>query len=192
MVTIVYLAAYLGTAACVAFIALNVVNYLKKPQHVRWELYPVGHETGDRIAYGGSYMEDVDWWKKKQEGSLFNGIKAMAVEALFLHATYEHNKELWIRSYPFHGGLYLLIGGFSLTILAALAQLMGVTPGPLLAAVGNLVQVCSLVGFVGVAGGACALIQRRLSQEDLRKYSTREHFLNLGAFLVLGVLGMLA
>ena len=192
MVTLVYLVAYLGTAACVAIVALNVMNYLKKPQHVRWELYPVGHETGPRAAYGGSYLEEVDWWKKKQESSLINGIKALLTEVLFLHATFEHNKPLWSRTYPFHGGLYLLFGGFFLTAFAALAQLMGIAPGVFLTAVGNLVQVLSLVGFLGVIGGAGALIHRRLNQEDLRKYSTREHYLNLGAFVALGVLGVFA
>ena len=192
MVTLVYLAAYLGTLACVALVAMNVVNYLKKPQHVRWELYPIGHEAGPRAAYGGSYLEDVDWWKKEQMGSLINGIKALLTEVLFLHATFEHNKPLWARTYPFHGGLYLLFGGFFLTILAALAQLAGITPGPILTTVGNLVQVCSLVGCIGVVAGASALIHRRLKQEDLRKYSTREHYVNLGAFAALGALGVLA
>jgi len=191
MVTLVYLVAYLGTLACVALVVLNVAKYLKKPQHVRWELYPVGHEAGDRASYGGSYLEDVDWWKKKQESSLVNGIKAFLVEALFLHATFEHNKALWVRTYPFHGGLYLLFGGFGLTILAALAQLMGVVPGVFLTAVGKIVEVCSLVGFLGVAGGACALLCRRMHQKELRKYSTREHFFNLGLFAALGVLGLL-
>jgi nitrate reductase gamma subunit len=192
MVTLVYLAAYLGTAACVAIVALNVMNYLKKPQHVRWELYPVGHEAEPRASYGGSYLEDVDWWKKKQKSSLCNGIKALLTEVLFLHATFEHNKPLWGRTYPFHCGLYLLFGALFLTFFAALAQLMGIAPGVFLTAVGNLVQVLSLVGFLGVIGGAGALIHRRLNQEDLRKYSTREHYLNLGAFVALGVLGVLA
>ena len=168
MVTLVYLAAYLGTVACVAIVALNVINYLKKPQHVRWELYPVGHETTERLAYGGSFREDVDWWKQQRQTSLCNSIKVMATEVLFLHATFEHNKTLWIRTYPFHLGLYVLFGGFFLTIFAALAQLVGVEPGAFLTTVGNLVQVCSLVGFIGVTGGAAALLYRRLKQEALK------------------------
>ncbi|MDR2696788.1 MAG: respiratory nitrate reductase subunit gamma [Deltaproteobacteria bacterium] len=192
MVTLVYLAAYLGTIACVAIVALSVMNYLKKPQHVRWELYPVGHEAGPRVAYGGSYLEDVDWWKKKQESSFVNGLKALLMEALFLHATFEHNRSLWNRTYPFHCGLYLLLGGFFLTVFAALAQLMGIAPGACLTLVGNLVQVLSLLGCIGVTAGACALIHRRLNQENLRKYSMREHYVNLGAFAALGALGVLA
>ncbi|MCL1986077.1 MAG: respiratory nitrate reductase subunit gamma [Betaproteobacteria bacterium] len=189
MVTFVYLVAYLGTVACAAIIVLNVIKYLKKPQHVRWELYPVGHEQGHRASYGGSYLEEVDWWKQKQTGSFFGGLKALLIEVLFLHATFEHNKKLWGRTYPFHFGLYMLFGGFFLTIFAALAQLMGVVPGAFFTTVGNLVQVLSLVGFLGVIGGTCGLIHRRLNQEDLRKYSTRDHYFNLGAFLLLGLLG---
>jgi nitrate reductase gamma subunit len=69
---------------------------------------------------------------------------------------------------------------------------VGVEPGVLLTAVGNLVQVCALAGFLGVIGGACALIHRRLNQEDLRKYSTCEHFFTLVLFATLGLLGVLA
>ena len=192
MVIFVYLLAYLGTAACAAIVALNVIKYLKKPQHVRWELYPVGHEQRHRVSYGGSYLEEVGWWQQKQEGSFTGGLKALLVEVLFLHATFEHNKALWSRTYPFHFGLYMLFGGFFLTILAALAQLMGVMPGVFFTTVGNLVQVLSLVGFIGVIGGACGLIHRRVSQEDLRKYSTREHYFNLGLFALLGLLGVCA
>ena len=192
MVTLVYLAAYLGTLACVAIVALNVVNYLKKPQKVRYEIYPVAHEPTERLAYGGSFREDVDWWKKERKVSLCNTLKVMVLEALFLHATYEHNRPLWVRTYPFHAGLYLLLGGLFLTIFAALAQIVGIDQGPILTTVGNLVQVLSLVGFICVIFGAIALIRRRLTQEDLRKYSTREHYVNLGAFAALGVLGVLA
>jgi len=45
MTTLAYLIAYLGTIACVAIIAKHVLKYLKNPQHLRWELYPVGHEN---------------------------------------------------------------------------------------------------------------------------------------------------
>jgi len=62
----------------------------------------------------------------------------------------------------------------------------------LLIAVGNIVQVLSLLGFLGVTCGALALLHRRLNQQELRKYSTREHFCNLALFAALGVLGLLA
>ena len=191
MYTLAYLAAYAGTLACCVIIARKVFSYLKKPLHVRWELYPVAHEPG-RASYGGSYYEDVNWWQEKRKSSFIGGMTALLVELLFLHATYTHNRPLWNRSYPFHFGLYMLLGGFFLTIFAALADLLGVGSGVILTAVGNLVQVFCFVGFVCVIGGACALLHRRLHQEDLRKYSTPEHYFNLAAFALLGLLGLLA
>ena len=37
--------------------------------HVRWELYPVPHEA-QKAHYGGSYLEESEWWKKPREVSL--------------------------------------------------------------------------------------------------------------------------
>ena len=38
-------------------------------------------------------------------------LKALLEEVLFLHATFTHNLKLWFRTYPFHLGLYMLMGG---------------------------------------------------------------------------------
>lgn len=192
MSALVYLVAYAGSCVCVALIVMKIMDYLKKPQHVRWELYPVPHEEPVRAAYGGSYLEDADWWKGQRPSSFIGGLKGFLMEALFLHATFEHNPKLWFRTYPFHFGIYLLFGGFFLSLIAALAQLAGVEPGSCLVALGNIVQVVSFVGFLGIGIGASGLLCRRMHQEDLRKYSTREHFLNLGAFLLFAALGLLA
>ena len=192
MTNLVYIVAYAGILVCAGVVAYKVNNYLKKPVHVRWELYPVAHEAGDRASYGGSYLEDVDWWKNPQKGSFIGGVKGLLTELLLLHSTLENNTRLWYRTYPFHLGLYMLLGAIGLTALAALAQLAGVVPGIALTAVGNLVQVLSCLGFVGIICGACGLLHRRINQPDLRKYSTREHFLNLGAFLIFGILGLLS
>lgn len=191
MVTLVYVAAYAGTLLCIGIIATKVINYLQKPVHVRWELYPVAHEPG-RASYGGSYLEDVGWWKEKRKSSFLGGMLALLQELLFLHATMEHNPKLWYRTYPFHFGLYMLLGGLFLTIIAALGQIMNIEPGLVLTAIGNLVQVLSFLGFCGIIIGGASLFHRRLTQEDLRKYSTREHFINLAAFVLLGALGLLA
>ena len=44
--------AYAALIACVAIIAMKFIGYLKHPQHLRWELYPVAHEEADRVKYG--------------------------------------------------------------------------------------------------------------------------------------------
>ena len=192
MTILVYLIAYGGTIACAAVIAFKVYSYLKKPVHVRWELYPVAHEAGDRPSYGGSYLEDVDWWKSRQKSSFIGSVKGLLIELMLLRSTQENNIKLWWRTYPFHMGLYLHLGGIGLAIFAALTKLAGIRPGIFLTAVGNIVQVVFCLGFLCIIGGAGALLHRRLTQPDLRIYSTREHYLNLSAFVALGVLGLIS
>ncbi len=101
MTILAYIVAYLGIVffliACVA----RFMMWSKMPMHVRWELYPVAHEGGGKAAYGGSYLEDTDWWAKKREVSLFGELKVMVPEILFLVALREHNPKLWTRSFPF-------------------------------------------------------------------------------------------
>ena len=87
------------------------------PIHVRWELYPVAHEA-KKAHYGGSYLEESEWWTKKREVSLFGELKVMVPEILFLVAVKEHNSKLWSRTFPFHFGLYMVIGCTVLMMLS--------------------------------------------------------------------------
>ena len=101
------------SASAVVFVvatAVRAVGYARAPLHLRWELYPVPHEAPDRAAHGGSYFETSDWWTHAPHFSLMGELKAMVPEMLFLKALREFNVRLWWRSFPFHFGLYLLIG----------------------------------------------------------------------------------
>ena len=69
MSQLVYALAYLTTAVFIVGVVKRVVAYRRNPQHLRWELYPVPHEGGGRAAYGGGYLEEVDWWQKPREVS---------------------------------------------------------------------------------------------------------------------------
>ena len=184
-----YCLAYAAVIAFVAIAVMRIMGYLKKPQHLRWELYPVAHEEAERVEYGGSYLENVDWWKDKYHSSVVGALKGFLEEALFLKATWEHNRPLWWRTYPFHVGLYLLLGAMGMTVLAALAKMAGFE---------GFVTFCTcvtvflnVVGFGGVLFGAVGLIQRRLCDAGLRKYTSNEHFFNLGLFGVYALLGLL-
>ena len=94
-------------ASLVIFFLTVIVRFLRiarMPIHLRWELYPVAHEKG-RSQYGGSYLEDLDWWKKTRESSMLGELKVMIPEIIFLHGVWEHNKKHWFRTFPFHFGL---------------------------------------------------------------------------------------
>ena len=180
--------AYVAVIAFVAVAVMRIVGYLKKPQHLRWELYPVAHETPERAEYGGSYLEKVDWWKDKYHSSIVGALKGFLVEALFLKATWEHNPSLWVRTYPFHIGLYLLLGAMGLTVLSAFGTIAGAENFVVFCTF--ITVLCNIFGFCGVLFGAVGLIQRRLCDKGLRKYTTNEHFFNLALFGVYALFGL--
>ncbi len=191
MTTLAYLITYAGLIGCICIVALKVMDYLKKPVHIRWELYPVASEAGDRPSYGGSYLEEVDWWKHKQHHSFPNMVKGLVEEMLFMHATYKHNFPLWLRTYPMHLGLYLIIGAIFLTLFNLIFTVfLGILPNFLANFIVLVTNILLWVGFIGVWGGSGALIHRRLHDKGLKVYNTREHFLNLGLLHLFGLLGI--
>jgi nitrate reductase gamma subunit len=185
MTTLAYIIAYVGIAffliACVA----RFIMWTKMPMHVRWELYPVAHEGGGKAAYGGSYLEESDWWTKKREVSLVGELKVMVPEILFLVALREHNRKLWTRSFPFHFGLYLVGGVTALMLVGGL--IVGYAPatvaGPIGAAIGFIVPFIAGAGLVLGIIGAVGLFLRRRSR-TLRDYTAPADLFNLLFFIV--------
>ncbi len=80
-----YLLSYLCMIVFFLATAYLVYRQITLPVHVRWELYPVQHETAARAAYGGSYLEEINWWEKKQEKDHCSmRLRYMLPEILFL------------------------------------------------------------------------------------------------------------
>ena len=185
MTTLAYVVAYLGIVffliACVA----RFLMWAKMPMHMRWELYPVAHEGGGKAAYGGSYLEETDWWAKKREVSLFGELKVMVPEILFLVALREHNRKLWTRSFPFHFGLYLV--GIATVLLIFGGLMTAYAPEVLAAPVGRIVGL--VVPILGGAGlvlgivGAIGLFLRRRGRA-LRDYTAPADLFNLLFFII--------
>jgi nitrate reductase gamma subunit len=161
------------------------VQYARAPYHLRWELYPVPHEEADRVVHGGSYFETVDWWTQPTYFALWGEVKAMVSEILFLKGLWEFNRSLWICSFPFHWGLYLLIGTIGLLVAQAGAAML--LPGAVVGAVGAALNLLhGLAGWLGVVlviAGALALLARRLADKQLRPYTTPADIFNLLFFI---------
>jgi nitrate reductase gamma subunit len=147
------------------------------PIHVRWEVYPVPKEKG-KLEYGGSYYEEVDWWKKPREVTLIGELKEMFSEMLFLKRAYIYKRKLWYFTYPFHAGIYLILVWFALLFIGALMGVLGFSDGwftairYLTVAVGGLGIVVTTVGCVGT-------ILIRLSDYGMRTYSAPIDYFNL-------------
>ncbi|NQT16958.1 MAG: respiratory nitrate reductase subunit gamma [Planctomycetes bacterium] len=195
MSSMLLLLTYASVAVFLAAIALKAARISRLPIHLRWELYPVAHEKG-RASYGGSYLEEPDWWTKPRESSLLGELRVMIPEILLLAAVWEHNRKHWFRSFPFHFGLYLLAGLIGLLLLGGVAVAAGAdvsaTGGPIAAA---LYHVTYLVGYAGLALGligAIALLARRTLDDDYREYTKKADYFNLGFFVVTFVVALAA
>ena len=173
-----YVLSYSCTAVFLIAIGYRIFRQVSLPVHVRWEVYPVQHETSLRVAYGGSYMEELNWWEKKHKRSAFNEFKYMAVEILFIRGLFKENKSLWMVSFPFHFGLYLMIATFILLIIHAILALSA-SGGIFI----NLLVICIIIaGWTGmVLGniGSIGILYRRISDPELRNYSSFSDYFNI-------------
>jgi nitrate reductase gamma subunit len=183
---IAYYVAYLAAGVFAVAVLARIVKWSSMPMHLRWELYPVAHEEPERVKYGGSYLEESDWWTKPRRTSLAGEIKAMVPEILFLVALKENNAKLWRRSFPFHLVLYLLAACtvlmLSSAVVAAVApSALGGSLGSLL---GEAIRVFGVAGLVLGVLGAVGLLHRRLTASELRGYTSLSDVLNLLFFVV--------
>ncbi len=86
MTLLLHVVVYAAIGICTVAIVVRIATWIKMPMHVRWELYPVAHE-GERAHYGGSYLEEVDWWKKPRKKSIWGEIKVMTPHGTLGKAT---------------------------------------------------------------------------------------------------------
>jgi len=173
----------------VAF-TVRSLRMARMPVHLRWELSPVPHEKG-KSAYGGSYLEEVDWWTKPREKDLVNEITYMGKEILFLKALWEHNRKLWWFSFPFHFGLYLLIGGAGLLALGGVGAFFGIG-GPGFGILTTGLPVLAGIGYALGTLGALGLFVTRLSSDEMRNSTAPVSFINLLVLLAMFVTGLWA
>lgn len=187
---LVYVIAYVALIVFIAAVLYRIIHYIKNPMHIRWELYPVAHEEGEKAKYGGSYYEEVDWWKKPRNKSRVGELKVMIPEIFFLKAVWEHNRPLWLATYMFHLGLYFGCALIGLTAIGAIVQLAAGADAGLLAPIAALSKFFGPVGFVLLLLGAFFLYTKRLTNEGMRNYTGKEHLLNLVLFMVLGAVSL--
>lgn len=183
--------------SCVFILCASIVKaikYSRMPIHLRWEIYPVAHEVGHKS--GGSYLEELDWWTRPQRKSLFGELRYMAREGLLFEKCYRNNRALWYFTYPFHMGLFLLIGWLVLLFIGALTMITGVPIAESANAWSRVIYYLTLgVGIVGlVLGtfGCVGLLIKRSIDENLRNYTVPADYFNLSFILAILLSGLAA
>lgn len=183
--SVVQVITYASVFIAVVAMAAKALRYLRAPQHFRWELYPVPHEKG-RAEYGGSYLEELDWWTKPRHTDKFKELREMMAEIIFLKGVFHHNTRVWTFSFPFHFGLYLTIGWLLLLLVGAILGIIGVQigAGTLGAIVHYLTFFSGYLGLVLSGIGALGLFLWRATNKGQRAYNSPAEYFNLLFFVV--------
>ncbi|MGA2149100.1 MAG: hypothetical protein ABSH49_29510 [Bryobacteraceae bacterium] len=143
--------AYLAGAVFLAGSAFRAVKYARTPVPLRWELYPIPSGFAGQVRY-------------------------TAAEVLVLREAWKHNRKLWVRTYPFHLGIYLCA--------VAVASLV---TGPR-----GFTEAVSLAGLVLLLIGSCALLAARLTDPALKPYTSPADFFNLSFFALTAAVALAA
>jgi nitrate reductase gamma subunit len=187
-------------AALSVFLIGNLVRFvriLRMPAHLRWELYPIPRGPRERARYGGSYMEETDWWTRSMRVESSGELGFILREIFLFKGVWDHNRPLWIWSWLLHQAFFLLLGTIGLAILAAILDINilseTIPKGSIsIAALSGLVRICSwLFTLCGVAGSA-GLIVLRLASSRLRPFTSRAFLLNLFVILAIFTTGLLS
>lgn len=188
------LATYVSYVLIIILYSVKVMKIVKMPLHLRWELYPVPHEKGRE--YGGSYLEELEWWTKPRLKSNFRSIIYMLKKYLFFWEYYRQNRGYWFVMYPWHVGFYLIVSFHILSFFGALAILtMGLSVTAESANIlGRVIYYLTLVVAVGsfVTGsvGSIGLLIKRLTDKDLRAYAAPVNYFNYLFFLAVFLSGL--
>ncbi len=173
---------WLSAAVFVGVSAWKIARFARMPLNVRWEVYPVPHESKAKRRYGGSYMEEVDWATAKRTSSPFPAYLEIALEVATLKRVREHNGYgVWPLSLAMHWGLYLYVVWLFLLVLGGVANVAGLVG--LITGVGLSTHVLGAIGALGLA-------VKRAASRDLAPYTTPVDYFNLlfiASFFVVGL-----
>lgn len=176
---------YLTFLAIIIFLIMvirRIIRIQSAPIHFRWELYPVPHEKG-KASYGGSRMEEPEWWTKRSEKSHFAEAFYMFKEIVFLKGVWENNRNLWLGSFFMHFALYMLIVNIFITLIAMVFQLAGSAVSQestgITMILYYLIYWIALVSSVLGILGSIRLLFQRIVDQNLSLFSSPSHYFNL-------------
>jgi len=179
-------ATYFSYVFVVAAYYIKVQKYFKMPQNLRWELYPIPHEKN--FKYGGSYFEEIEWWKTPRHKNTFRAVLTVIKKYLFMGSYFEKKRSYWFGLYPWHMSFLLIVLFDGLILIGAIFIKVGGWAISGSAGGGGeflyyFTLVIGLTSFgLGCLGSLVMLLQRTLDR-DLREYAVPQNYFNYLFFL---------
>ena len=171
---------YFAYVFIVTMYAVKAVKIARMPVHLRWELYPVIHET--KRQYGASYYEDLERWAKHRHQTVLRGVLFLLKENLCFGEYFHRNRGYWLVLLPWHLGFILIITFHVLCFGGALAQASGVSVSAESIGVGGmlyfLILLTGVASFVSGSLGSVGLFIKRVCDKDLRAFATPQNYFN--------------
>ena len=169
-------------------ITWRAVRYARMPVHLRWELYPVAHEKGR--PYGGSYLEEVEWWHRPRRINPFGEFSTFMGEILLFKEYFKRKRGFWYFVYPFHIGLFLLLAWAVLLAAGAIMTVCGIQVTSSFTNLGAgiiyyLTLISGVLAFALGVFGTVGLLVKRSVEEDLKTYTDPIDYFNLICILII-------
>jgi len=172
--------------AAVVFLAgntLRVVQFIRLPLPLRWELYPIPKGPRERQQYGGSYFEESEWWNHEQRKGYVSELRFVLREVLMLKSVRDSFRALWLWSWLFHWGLYLYAAAALAVVGSVLVESSWLRTAGIFG--------CGLACSIGLAGSV-GVLALRLWHPRLRGFTSRSSVFDLVLLAVLFATGVLA
>ena len=184
-----YIASYVSYIFVIVAYVYKISKIARMPQHLRWELYPIPHEKG--YQYGGSYLEEPEWWNKPQEKNNLRSALYMLKQYFLFSGYFRRKRGYWLSLYPWHIGFYLIMLFQILSFLGALAMvttditISSTSTSNVGTGLYYMTLVVAVGGFVCGSLGSIGMLIQRLANKDLRDYACPENYFNYLFFLAL-------
>jgi nitrate reductase gamma subunit len=174
---------------------LKVIKIARLPAHLRWELYPAMYEPKQK--YGVAYREGGEEWRQSHRKSTRRGVFYLLRENFRFIDYFRTNRSYWLALFPWHIGFIFIIAFHILCFFGALVMLAGLPVSSQSAyALGQvfyyLILVTGAVSFIFGALGSIGMIIKRMTDRDLKPFSSRQNYFSYVFTLAVFLSGLYA
>jgi nitrate reductase gamma subunit len=166
----------------------RIAKLKRLPSHLRWELAPIPGEKG-KGKYGGSYLEEYEWWDKKRNMDRISPVLYMLEEILFMKGVLKNNKSLWPLTTALHLGVYLAAGLLVFSIVNAILIGTGV-PQNVLNVFLIIATVFAFASYILGIIGSLGMLIKRIVDSNLKPFTTLSRYFNLIFLAVVFISGL--